>query len=297
MNRRAKIYEGMMDQFNAFADDSLTVFRTNITTGVVEEVRGRDLYPTDYPGGSIAASAAVRAGSFLLPKDREKYERIFKLENLVERYYKGEGPAVFVGYCKRHSGRQCFVKFSGSAAIDPGTGDVIAFGVETEYNTEKVTEVLNRRVLAQQYDMVSYIVGDHYGVVIGDASNVRRGNIFPVKRDGVYSEYIQRQVIPAAASAMQDTAELARALSFDVVAEKLKNAGTYVVDVTCADGGELFYKRFTYIWWTPTRSSICCSSPISPTCFGRSASATRRWRTPCGRPSRPTRPRPPSSPI
>ena len=212
--RRAKIYEGMRDQFNELADESLTVFRTNITTGVIEEARGRDLYGTDYRGGSIAESARIRSESFFTDADRQRYEEIFQLENLVDRYYKGEGPASFVGYCKRQSGRQCFVKFSGSAAVDPVTGDVIAFGVETEYNTEKVTEVLNQRVLAQQYDMVAYIVGDHYGVVIGDAANIKRGNIFPRQRDGVYSRYIREQVLPAV-SAGHDRAELERALSSD----------------------------------------------------------------------------------
>ena len=73
----------------------------------------------------------MRSESFLVPGDRERYDEIFRLERLVEHYYKGEGPAVFVGYCRRQSGRQCFVKFSGSAAIDPVSGDVFAFGVET----------------------------------------------------------------------------------------------------------------------------------------------------------------------
>ena len=244
--RSSKLYEGMIEQFNDFADNSLTVFRTNITAGVIEEVRGRDLYDTDYAGGSIAESAKVRSASFLVPGDREKYDEIFKLENLVDRYYEGAGPAVFVGYCRRQSGRQCFVKFSGSVAIDPVSGDVIAFGVETEYNTEKVTEVLNQRVLAQQYDMVSYIVGDHYGVVIGDGANIKWGNIFPQKRDGVYSEYIQEQVIPAASAFVHDKEELAQALSTKTIVENLKAHDTYTVDVTCEDGGDLFFKRFTY---------------------------------------------------
>ncbi len=244
--RRAKVYEGMRDQFNAIADESLTVFRTNISTGIIEEIRGRDLWPTDYAGGLIAESARIRAKSFLVPGDSKKYEEIFALDKLVERYYKGQGPAVFVGYCRRASGRQCFVKYSGSAAIDPVTGDVIAFGVETEYNTEKVTEVLNQRVLAQQYDMVSYIVGDHYGVVIGDTANIRRGNIFPKKRDGVYSEYINDQVLPAASRDLHDVEELRRALSSETIVRRLEEADTYTVDVTCEDKGELFYKRFTY---------------------------------------------------
>ena len=246
LHRRSKVYEGMNEQFNSLADESLTVFRTNITTGVIEEVRGRDLYDTDYPGGLISESARVRSESFLVPGDRERYDEIFRLERLVDRYYKGMGPAVFVGYCRRASGRQCFVKFSGSAAIDPVTGDVIAFGVETEYNTEKVTEVLNQRVLAQQYDMVSYIVGDHYGVVIGDARNIKRGNIFPKQRDGVYSEYIRDQVLPAASRDVRDPEQLRLALSAETVVKKLEESDTYTVDVTCEDGGELFFKRFTY---------------------------------------------------
>ncbi len=244
-HRRSKVYEGMNEQFNALADESLTVFRTNITSGMIEEVRGRDLYDTDFPGGSIAESARVRSESFLVPGDRERYDEIFKLERLVERYYQGQGPATFVGYCRRQSGRQCFVKFSGSAAIDPVTGDVIAFGVETEYNSQKVTEVLNQRVLAQQYDMVAYIVGDHYGVVIGDAANIKRGNIFPKKRDGVYSEYIQEQVLPASAS-VHDREQLRQALAAATIVRALETSDTYTVDVTCEEGGEKFFKRFTY---------------------------------------------------
>ena len=245
-HRSSKVYEGMLEQFNALADDSLTVFRTNITKGVILDARGRDLYDADYTGGRIAESARARSESFLVPGDREKYDEIFRLERLVDRYYKGEGPAVFVGYCRRQSGRQCFVKFSGSAAIDPITGDVIAFGVETECNTEKVTEVLNQRVLAQQYDMVSYIVGDHYGVVIGDAANIKKGNIFPKKRDGIYSEYINNQVIPAASGSVHDSKILREALSVQTVVSKLEENDTYSVDVTCEENGETYFKRFTY---------------------------------------------------
>ncbi|MBR1796440.1 MAG: response regulator [Clostridiales bacterium] len=246
IRRRSTVYEGMLSQFNAMADDSLTVFRTNITTGVIEEVRGKDLYYTDYPGGSIAESAKVRSMSFLIPGESEKYDEVFELDKLVQRYYNGDGPATFVGYVRRQSGRQCFVKFSGSAAIDPVNGDVIAFGVETEYNTEKVTEILNQRVLARQYDMVSYIVGDHYGVVIGDAANIKRGNIFPKERDGIYSQYIREQVVPAASESVHNKEELIKALSAETIKERLDESDTYVVDVTCEENKEQFFKRFTY---------------------------------------------------
>ena len=54
------------------ADEALAVQRTNLTTGIIEEVHGRDLYDTDYPGGSIAESAKIRSESFLVKGDREK---------------------------------------------------------------------------------------------------------------------------------------------------------------------------------------------------------------------------------
>ena len=58
------------------------------------------------------------------------------------------------------------MKFSGSAAIDPVTGDVIAFGVETEYNSEKVTEVLNQRVLVVDDEEIAV---EHARMVLDDA--------------------------------------------------------------------------------------------------------------------------------
>ena len=244
--RQANIYQGMLEQYNALADNSLTVFRTNLTTGVIQEVRGYDLYDTDRAGGSITDSARVRAESFLSEGDRERYEEIFELDKLIDRYYKGLGPATFVGYCRRQSGRQCFVKFSGSAVIDPITEDVIAFGVETEHNTERVSEVLNEKVLAQQYDMVTYLVGENYGVVIGDAKAIRRSSIVPKKRDGLYRQYIEEQVLPGASPEVHTTEELRQALSLETIAASLEQAEPYVVDVTCDMDGETVNKRFSY---------------------------------------------------
>ena len=142
MERRTRIYESLLDQFDEVADETLTVLQANLGTGLIEEVRGCDLYETDYAGGSIAAFLQTRAESFLVPGDREKFEEIFRLENLQERYYEGKGTAVFVGYCLRASGRQCFVKFTGSAAVDPNSGDVIVVGMETEHLYQTLEELI-----------------------------------------------------------------------------------------------------------------------------------------------------------
>ncbi|MBQ9205894.1 MAG: response regulator [Treponema sp.] len=239
-------YEGMLNQFNAMADESLTVFRTNLTKGVIEDVRGYDLYPTDFIGGSIAESAKIRAATFLVPGDNDKYNEIFALEKLLKRYYNGEGPAIFVGYCRRHSGRQCFVKFSGTARKNPVTGDVTAFGIETEYNNQHVSEILNNKVLSKQYDMVCYIVGDSYGVVIGDAANIKRGSIFPKERNGNYTDYLSAQVFPVIHGSEEEKSALREALKPAQIKKALEFQESYTVDVACDISGEVFNKRFMF---------------------------------------------------
>ncbi|MBR1700616.1 MAG: response regulator [Lachnospiraceae bacterium] len=239
-------YKSMMEQFNAIADESLTVTRSNLTTGVTEEVRGRDLYDVDYAGGDIRESARVRAESFLVEGDYERYTETFALDKLLERANKGEGPATFIGYCRRQSGRQCFVKFSGSASRNPMTGDVIAFGVETECNTEMINDVLDNKILAQQYDMVTYLVGRYYGVVIGDAANIERGSIFPKARSGIYMDYLKEQVVPVVAGSDEEKEKVLHMLSLETVSEELEKAEPYTVDVSCEIDGEIFNKRFMY---------------------------------------------------
>ena len=240
------VYNSMLDQFNAMADESLAVQRTNLTTGLIEESRGRDLYDTDYAGGSIAESARVRSESFLVEGDKEKYEETFALDKLLERTSSGQGLATFVGYCRRQSGRQCFVKFSGSASRNPVTGDVIALGVETEYNTEMVNQVLDEKVLAQQYDMITYIVSGYYGVAIGDAANIGKGSIFPKERNGVYADYIREQVAPVIAGSEEEKTATLHALSLETIEAELAKSEPYTADVAIEIGGEIFNKRFMF---------------------------------------------------
>lgn len=239
-------YKGMLDQFNAIADDSLTVTRSNLTTGVIEEVRGKDLYDEDYPGGSIAASAKVRAESFLIKGDYERYMETFSTEKLLEKAAKGEGPATFIGYCRRRSGRQCFVKFSGTASKNPVTGDITAFGVEQECNTELVNDVLDEKILAQQYDMVTYLVDGYYDVVIGDEKNIRKGSVFPKSKTGIYMDYINAQVMPVVCGAEEERESVLKALSLTTIGEELDKKEPYTVDVSCKIDGEIFDKRFMF---------------------------------------------------
>ena len=239
------MYQELNKELDALSNESLAALRSNLTKGVVEEVHGRDLYDVDKPGAPIADLIEVRMANMPLASDRETYVKVFDLEKLKEKYYLGESPTSLVIFSRRQSGRQCFIKYSAAMRKDPVTGDVIVLGVETEYNSEKVTEVLNDKVLAKQYDMVCYIVSDNYGVVIGDAANIGKGSIFPKSRDGIYMDYIREQVLPVAAPE-HDRDELLTALSPEKIAESLEDNETYTVDVAIELDGEVFNKRFTY---------------------------------------------------
>ncbi|MBQ9515335.1 MAG: response regulator [Ruminococcus sp.] len=244
--RRAGVYSAMLEKLHTAADSSLTVSRCNMTTGLIEEIAGHDLYDTDYIGGSFEGYVNARLEHLLVEGDRERYEQSFRLDVLLDRFYKGAPPATFVAFCRRQSGRQCFVRFTRAVAHDPVSGDVILFDTESEYNNEKASEVLNEKVLVQQYDMVTYIVDNNYSVVIGDASKIGKGSIFPKHHDGIYTDYIHDQVLPAASVNVHDIAELERSLSPEAIAENLENHESYTVDVTCEIDGATYNKRFTY---------------------------------------------------
>ena len=97
--------------------------------------------------------------------------------------------------------------------------------------------MLNEKVLAQQYDMVTYLVGGYYGVVIGDAANISKGNIFPKERNGVYMDYVNGQVMPFVVGDEAEKKEIYKALSLETISSELEKTEPYIVDVDCENAG------------------------------------------------------------
>ncbi|MBQ1507483.1 MAG: PAS domain-containing protein, partial [Ruminococcus sp.] len=244
--RRSNVYTGLSECFLSPLRKCLASCRANLSTGLIDIVKGDDLYDTDYEGGLFEDYLASRLDSFLNDDDREAFKVLFNADNLTDRFYKGGGRSSFVAYCRRNSGIQCFVKFSAAVAIEPESGERIIFCRETEYNDEKVSEVLNEKVLVKQYDMVTYIVNDNYSVVIGDISKNRKGSICPVRKSGIYTDYIKNQVIPAVSESVHIKSELEEALSPLTVARELEKSDSYNLDVTCDIDGEIYIKRFSF---------------------------------------------------
>ncbi|MCR5405108.1 MAG: response regulator [Butyrivibrio sp.] len=239
-----EMYEELNRELEALSGQSLAVLRCNLTKGIVERVSGTDLYDVDRNGASIKDMMKARLDSMPFVSDREAYNNHFSFEMRQEKFHRGEDPEPLVVMSERQSGKRCFVKFSVLLRKNPLTGDLMAIGIETEYNNEKVSEVLNEKVLANQYDMVCYILDGKYGVSIGDASKIKRGSIFPKERDGDYMEYVRGQVLPCIPENERESAQ--EALDLKTVDEQLMQKDQYSVDISCLIDGEPYFKRFVF---------------------------------------------------
>ncbi|MBR1629379.1 MAG: histidine kinase, partial [Lachnospiraceae bacterium] len=112
--------------------------------------------------------------------------------------------------------------------------------------SETVNKVLIEKVLAEQYDMITYLINGSYGVAIGDAAKIQKGSIFPRKLNGVYMDYITEQVIPVVKGTDEKKERILQALSLETIERELLEAEPYSVDVACLIDGETYNKRFMF---------------------------------------------------
>lgn len=245
--QRAKIlYEGVRAELENFSDNTLVALRLNLTRDIVEDCRGRELYANDLRGQKVSERYNQRANHFPLERDRKKFAEDFNPARLLENFAAGKNTQSAVFFSRRVDGRECFVNYSVTLRRDPDTEDIIAFATEQDYNAEVVSRTVLSKALADQYDMITYIVGGNYGVVIGDASNIPRGSIFPHKRTGSYEEYLNEQVKPALTGSTAERDKFYDALTLKKIEQSLELREPYEVNIHCFIDGEIFHKRFVF---------------------------------------------------
>ena len=240
------MYEGMRQELVKFSDETLATVRVDLTLDKIEVTLGRDLYDSD--SNALTFSEAIQARADYLPieSERNKFLQMFRIDNLMQAYEEGHNLVSEVMYSRRQNGRQSFVNYTATLMRQPVTGHAIAFITEKEYNSEKVNETLFQKVLAEQYDMITYLVDGQYGVVIGDADRIEKGSIFPKKRNGSYGTYIKTQVAPVISGTEEERERLLDALSLDRIAKQLSEREPYEVNLACEMDGEIFNKRFVF---------------------------------------------------
>ncbi|MBR6013220.1 MAG: response regulator [Selenomonadaceae bacterium] len=239
-------YMSMGNNFYRENDRTLGMFRVNLTKNRIEDLKGRDLFATDSIMRPYSEIIRLRAVSYIIGEEKEYFLRQLSIENLTRKYLTGQNQLSFFLLSRRKTMRLCYVNYIVALTRHPITGEIIAFISEQEADNEKVENLLIDKILARQFDMVSYLSEGNYGVVVGDAARITKGNIFPLTLKGRYTEYLKNQVIPVLHGDEESKKAMIDSLKLETVQKKIFEKEPYVVNITCKIDGEVYYKRFDF---------------------------------------------------
>ena len=244
--RAQNLYESARTELENLSSSRLLTLRINLTQDIIEHFHGREQYPHDVKGKKFSESFNNRVLKFPLERDRKKFSDRFNRKSLLASYERGEKSVKEVLFSQRPDGKKCFIEYNITLTRNPATGDIMAFATESDYNTKMVNNSVLRKVLVEQYDMITYIIEDTYGVVIGDSSRITRGSIFPKRISGSYSEYLEKQVKPVLIGSEKEVQDNLKALSLETIEKKLSHRDSCEVNISCFIDSEIFYKRFVF---------------------------------------------------
>lgn len=106
-------------------------------------------------------------------------------------------------------------------------------------------------------------MGDSYDVIIGNDDKTSSGLISPKKQYGIYTQYINEQVI-ASIPEEYDHERIRKELSLESIEENLSNKEEYTVDVVCKIDGRRYYKCFIYYAVDKNlKSYLCLQTDVS----------------------------------
>ncbi|MBD3878442.1 MAG: response regulator [Quinella sp. 1Q5] len=239
-------YMTIGDNFYRMNERTLSMFRANITRNKVEDIQGQDLFGTDSVIRPYSELINLRAVNYPIAEERETFLITFSVENIQLRFERGETNFSMYLFSRRKDGHYCYVSYRAVFTRHPISNEIIAFISEQEAGKEKVQGALLDKILARQFDMVAYLVNDKYSVVVGDASLIVKGSIFPKTREGRYDTYLKEQVIPVLEGDDSTKKNISDALKISTIRDKLKTSEPYVVNIACNIGGETFYKRLDF---------------------------------------------------
>ncbi len=243
--RLEALYSELRNDLESLTKNSLSVFRVNLTKDVIEERGGTDLYASDIAAKSYSELLKKR-GNFLFIDLQDNNKRLFSRDGLLTYFNEGHTTAEEILFCIRESGKSCFVKLRATLALQPVTGDVVAFITEILYNDEMVDNALMKKALAGQYDMIAYLVDGRYGVVISDPTSNRKGNIICATNEGAYDDFIHDQIEPVICGSEDEKAEMLLSLQEETIENRLAQNEPYEVNFAIEINGEIYNKRFVF---------------------------------------------------
>ena len=239
-------YLSIGDNFYRETEQTLGMFRVNLTNGSIEDMRGRDLFETDSGELLYPEIMRLREGNYPIPAEQELFRKTFDRVAMITGFLKGRNRISQFLFSRRRDGRFCYVKYSAVVVRHPNTGEIIAFITELEANKELVEHAMLNKILARHFDMVAYLVNGRYSVVAGDAALIEKGSIFPHSPEGDYEAYLKGQVFPVLSGEEGAKASMADALALPVIREQAAQKAPYKVNIACDIDGSVYYKRFDF---------------------------------------------------
>ena len=239
-------YMAIGENFYRANERTLSIIRANITRNTIEDLQGKDLFPTDSPIRTYSDLMTLRAENYPIEEERETFLLAFNAENIKAQFLRGETHFSRYFFSRRKDGNYCYVNYRVVFTRHPISNDIIIFIAEQEAGKEKVEGALLDKILARQFDMVAYLANERYSVVVGDSSLIEKGSIFPRTREGFYDEYLKDQVFPVLEGDDNSKKNAIDALKLSTIREKLSTAEPYVVNIACNIGEEIFYKRLDF---------------------------------------------------
>ena len=238
------MYQSACADLESLSANALTFLRVNLTRDICEDIRGSDPFQGNMEPGTDHISDWFRY--LPLESDRKRFAERIAPEALIATFNSGVDHFTDYFFTQRNDGRKCFVKISENMRQDPATGDIVSFFTEYDYNKEMVNNTVLNKALVEQYDMITYLIEGDYSVVIGDPDRIGQGSIFPKKRNGNYTKYIENRVIPYLTGTEDEIAEMANSLRHETVVKELSDKDEYETDIACELNGGIYYKRFVF---------------------------------------------------
>ncbi|MBQ7670424.1 MAG: response regulator [Clostridia bacterium] len=235
-------FDEMKSDLDSMTKNSIAVFSVNLTKDLIEEIDGTDLYDEDRGEKSFSRFVENRSKYTVY---REDPGTIYA-EDLIRQFKEGHDTIYRIFLTRRQNGKLGFIRFKASMAEQPSTGDIIAFITERDWNNEMVNKAILDGALAEQYCLIAFVVNGQYNLVMNGYTSKEKGGILPAKETGSYTDYIKNELMPRVRATEEQYKIVNENLCLDCVCRNLAENSIPDVNIEIEDGGEIFYKRFSF---------------------------------------------------
>jgi len=176
---------------DSVANSYLVTRRINLTTNIVESVKGLAFFPeietmVDY-------DAAIEALVEYLPReaDRVAYFRFYSRQHLIETYENGRSTLSLEYQLLDREGHVKWVRSIHTLTKRPASGNIILFNAVSDITREKLMEAIMDQVIVKQYDCLACINGKQGTIAMFFATN-RIFDAEVIEQGSDYATIIQR---------------------------------------------------------------------------------------------------------